>query len=95
MQRGGTASSGYFTDSVGQLLARLDGDASDDARALVATGRRLMAIFRTWMDERPPDDERVARVRELFEYNRGVLEYLAHRSAQVRSSIRVAAGAKK
>ncbi len=88
MQRAGTASSGYFTDSVGDLLSRLRGDDSQRAAELMLIGESLMLIFRTWMNQRPTDDERVARIRELFEYNRAVLDYLMAKAEKAKSGIR-------
>ncbi len=89
MQRaGGTASSGYFTDSVADLLSRLRGDDSPQAAQLIRAGEGLMVVFRAWMNQRPSDQERVARIRELFEYNRAVLDYLMGNAEKARSGVR-------
>ena len=82
----GTASAGFFADSALQLVQRLAGHSSTEASELSASASRLAVLFREWTTRRPPDEERVAKIRELFEHNRRVLDYLAKAGVGVKSS---------
>jgi hypothetical protein len=76
---GGTASAGFFADSALQLVRRLEGETNPEARQLVEHVKELANLFEEWRHRRPADEERVKKIRELFDCNRRALDYFAAR----------------
>lgn len=70
------AMSGSFVGSVNDLLGRLDGHYDQRANDLRTLGRALASVFMSSEFRQPRPMERVAKIRELFDYSHAVLDYL-------------------
>ena len=75
-----TSTAPLFRQSAEELVHRLGDDPSAIARALVAEAQELMNVFTQWEKDRPTDETRVARIHQLFELNKKVMDHLATRA---------------
>lgn len=73
----GTQSASLFTSTLLDLIRKLECVADDKARALVVESRQLLAMFEGWAQTRPAQEERIARINQLFDLQRRSLEYLS------------------
>ncbi len=72
-----TESTPIFMKSAEDLLARLERDPGEPAREMAKEARALVAVFRAWGNQRPPDNERIAAIQALFELNRRAMDFLS------------------
>ncbi|MBI5533880.1 MAG: hypothetical protein HY898_14255 [Deltaproteobacteria bacterium] len=73
----GTGSSPLFANSATDLLRQLEEANDPDSRALEFEVRQLLQVFQSWAKARPSDEERVARINQLFDLHRRTLDFLA------------------
>ena len=74
--REGTASGLVFSQTVRELLARLEGDASLEAASLVRDLYELRELFDSWRTMRPSDDTRLTLIKKLLFIQRRVMDYV-------------------
>lgn len=73
---GGTISSPLFernAEETAERLSHVDGPA---AAALHREALELVALFRSWAEERPDPADRVAAINRLFDLNRRAMDFL-------------------
>ena len=73
----GTGSSPLFASSAMDLIRQLEQANDPDSRALEFEIRQLLQVFQSWAKSRPSDEDRVARINQLFDLHRRTLEFLA------------------
>lgn len=68
-----------FENSAKEILARLEGDHSEEALAMKGEARDLIVLLRSWMVNRPSDPVRYDIVNRLFSLYRRMLNHLLQR----------------
>jgi hypothetical protein len=69
-----------FQRSAEDLEARLGVIGTAESMGMAREAHNLADTFRSWEKRRPANDTRILAIRQLFELNRRVMDYLAHRS---------------
>ena len=78
----GGGSGVFFYREAADLERSLRTDTTPRARELALQAKRLAAVFDDWQKLRAEPARKAAAVRELFELNRAVLEYLGAASGR-------------
>lgn len=74
---GASASMALFQESAARLAERLENETSLTARRMADEAAELAHIFEAWTRFRPRDDVRVAKIQQLLELNRRVMDFLS------------------
>ena len=72
-----SASTALFQESTQSLAQRLREVGSPEALAMAREADALSSAFERWKTVRPADDDRVAKIQQLFNLNRKAMEFLA------------------
>lgn len=72
----GTHSGMVFSETVRELLARLESDTSLEAASLVRDLRELRELFDGWRIQRPSDEMRLTLIKKLLFIQRRVMDYV-------------------
>lgn len=73
-----------FQKSAEDLVAKLGAIGTAESMGMAREARDLGETFRSWQKKRPDDDARIVAIRQLFELNRRVMDYLAQRAKGAR-----------
>jgi len=65
-----------FANSCREVLSRLEGDASEQARAYATRARELLAILDDWKEEAPTREDRVTVISRVLDLHRAVMEHV-------------------
>lgn len=68
-----------FRESAVDLATKLAAIPTAEAAGMAREARELARIFLTWETKKPENEARIARIRQLFELNRRVMDFLARR----------------
>ncbi|MEP7126129.1 MAG: hypothetical protein ABJE95_34670 [Byssovorax sp.] len=70
-----------FRESAVDLAAKLAEIPTAEAAAMAHEARDLAQIFLSWDTRKPENEARIARIRQLFDLNRRVMDFLAKRKS--------------
>ncbi len=70
-----------FRASAVDLAAKLGEIPTAEAASMAHEARDLAQIFLDWETKKPENDTRIARIRQLFDLNRRVMDFLAKRKS--------------
>ncbi len=70
-----------FRESAIDLATKLAEIPTAEAAGMAHEARDLAGIFLSWDTKKPENDARIARIRQLFELNRRVMDFLAKRKS--------------
>ena len=68
-----------FRESAVDLATKLAAIPTAEAAGMAHEARELAQIFQAWDTKKPENEARIARIRQLFELNRRVMDFLAKR----------------
>jgi hypothetical protein len=70
-----------FRDSAADLAAKLAEIPTAEAASMAHEARELATVFQAWETKKPENEARIARIRQLFDLNRRVMDFLAKRKS--------------
>jgi hypothetical protein len=73
-----------FQRSAEDLAAKLGAVGTAESMGMAREARELVETFRSWEKKRPSNEGRILAIRQLFELNRRVMDYLAQRTKSAR-----------
>ena len=76
-----SASWPLFRESAVDLAAKLAEISTAEAASMANEARELAGVFLSWDIRKPENEARIARIRQLFDLNRRVMDFLAKRKA--------------
>ncbi len=68
-----------FLRSAEDLMAKLGLVSTAESMGLAREARELADTFKSWERKQPANDTRIVAIRQLFELNRRVMDFLAQR----------------
>jgi hypothetical protein len=68
-----------FRQSAEDLREKLSEIGTAEAMTLAREARELAETFRSWDNQRPANDVRIAAIQQLFSLNRRVMDFLTQR----------------
>jgi hypothetical protein len=70
-----------FRESAVDLATKLAEIPTAEAASMAHEARELAQIFLSWEVKKPENEARIARIRQLFDLNRRVMDFLAKRKS--------------
>ena len=70
-----------FRESAVDLATKLAEIPTAEAASMAHEARELAQVFLAWETKKPENDTRIARIRQLFDLNRRVMDFLAKRKS--------------